>query len=277
MRNQRPQGLRVARAALVALALTAAACDDPVDPASLPRVMVEAQASSFREFDLGIGTDETITVTVRNTGGGPLTISRVALEGSDANAFTIVDGGTPGQLTAGGSRDVRVAFRPTTVGMKNAVLAISSDDPSEGVAQVQVSGSAERYQYRQVDRFGIPTLNTVFNHASGIAGFDKKAYNLASPANDVARYRAQFMTVLGAVANPNPAATASLLLPDELPVNMGAAVTRFAQLTGRALTDDAVDVALSVTVGIAALQSDHVNANDRAFRTVFPYVATPNP
>ena len=267
----------VARAALALVALAAAACDDPIDPESLPKVMVEAPSNSFREFDLGIGTDETLTVTVRNTGGGPLTISQVALEGADAGAFTILDGASPGQVAAGASRDVRLAFRPTTTGVKSALLAISSDDPSDGRAQVQLSGSSERYQYRQVDRFGIPTLNTVFNHASGIAGFDKKAYNLASPANDVARYRAQFMTVLGAVGNANPAATAALLLPDELPVNMGAPVTRFGQLTGRALSDDAVDVALSVTVGIAALQSDNVSANDKAFRTTFPYVATPHP
>jgi hypothetical protein len=147
----------------------------------------------------------------------------------------------------------------------------------DGNVEVRLSGRASRFQYRQVDRFGIATLNTVFNHASGVAGFDKKAYNLASPANDLARYRTQFQTVLGAVGNPDPAATAALLLPDELPVNMGAPVTRFGMLTGRALSDDAVDVALSVTVGIAALQSDNVDANDRPFRTVFPYVAAPHP
>jgi hypothetical protein len=277
MRYPRLETTTVARIALVVGALSVAACDDPVDPASLPRVMVEASASTFREFDLGIGTDETLSVMVRNSGGGPLNISRIALEGSDAGAFTILDGGTPGQLAPGMSREVRLGFRPTTIGMKSAVLSITSDDPAEGRAQVELSGSSERYQYRQVDRFGIPTLNTVFNHPSGIAGFDKKAYNLASPANDVARYRQQFITVLGAVGNANPAATAGLLLPDELPVNMGAPVTRFGQLTGRALSDDATDVALSVTVGVAALQSDNVSANDKAFRTVFPYVATPHP
>src|SRR5687768_10055827 len=98
----------VARAALALVALAAAACDDPIDPASLPKVMVEAPSNSFREFDLGIGTDETLTVTVRNTGGGPLTISQVALEGADAGAFTILDGAAPGQVAAGASRDVRL-------------------------------------------------------------------------------------------------------------------------------------------------------------------------
>ena len=38
----------------------------------------------------------------------------------------------------------------------------------------------------------------------------------------------------------------------------------------------AIDVALFVTVGAPELQSDNVDANDKAFRTVFPYVAEPH-
>ena len=94
--------------------------------------------------------------------------------------------------------------------------------------------------------------------------------------NDLATYRGLFEIVAGAVGNADPAATAGLLLPDELPVDMGAATTSFATLTGRALADDAVDVALTVVVGIEALQSDNVDANDRPFTAAFPYLATPN-
>ena len=147
-------------------------------------------------------------------------------------------------------------------------------DPADGPdVEVVLMGQAARFQYQQVDRMGIPGLNTVFNHPSGIAGFDKKEYNRVTPAGDVAAYTNQFVTVLTAVGNADPAGTAALLLPDELPVDLGASVTSFATLTGRALADDAVDVALAVTVGIAALHSDHVDANDTAFRTTFPYVA----
>ena len=119
-------------------------------------------------------------------------------------------------------------------------------------------------------------MNTVFNHPSGTAGFDKTLYNVSSPAGDVATYTAQFETVLGAVGNADPAATAALLLPDELPVSLGASPTAFASLTGRTLSDDATDVALFVTVGAAELQSDNVDANDLPFRTTFPYVAAPH-
>lgn len=129
----------------------------------------------------------------------------------------------------------------------------------------------------QVDRMGIPALNTVFNHPSGIGPFDKKAYNVASPADDLASYFDVFALVLGVVANEDPEGTAGVLLPDALPVNMGAP-TNFAMLNGRNLADDATDVALSVVIGpsLDFLHSDNVDENDRAFRSEFPYVAPPH-
>ena len=82
--------------------------------------------------------------------------------------------------------------------------------------------------------------------------------------------------MLGAVGNADPAATAALLLPDELPVSLGVAVSNFAELTGRQQADDGTDVALQVVVGITALQSDNVDENDVPFLTSFPYLAAPN-
>jgi hypothetical protein len=237
--------------------------------------MVMASASAFRDIELAVGTDEVITVQIRNDGLGPLSLENISVRGADATSFEIADGGDPGTLAPGAARDVQVRFVPSSEGTKAGVLSIESNDPS-GRVEIAFSGVAARYQYKQVDRMGIPGLNTVFNHPSGIGGFSKTAYNVASPANDLASYRAVFEVVLGAVGNADPAATAALLLPDELPVSMGVTTTAFGSLTGRALTDDAVDVALSVVVGIASLQSDNVNANDRPFRTTFPYVALPN-
>jgi hypothetical protein len=53
-------------------------------------------------------------------------------------------------------------------------------------------------------------------------------------------------------------------------------------LTGRALADDVIDVELLLIFGGPAgtsnpgLTSDKVNANDKAFLSVFPYLATPH-
>lgn len=257
--------------------LALAACDDdPTRPGPQADILVSARAASFAETDVNVGTDERIAVEIRNEGRGALEVTAIELTGADTDAFRVVDGAAPLTLEPGGVHEVRLGFEPQTTGGKSARLAVVSNDPDEARVEIRVTGQAARFQYTQVDRMGIPGLNTVFNHATSVAAFDKTAYNRATPAGDVATYRDQFITVLGAVANPDPEATADLLLPDELPVSLGAQETAFGQLTGRALADDAVDVALAVTVGVAALQSDNVDANDRAFRDEFPYVAAPH-
>ncbi|MDB5105872.1 MAG: hypothetical protein JWP91_3561 [Fibrobacteres bacterium] len=137
--------------------------------------------------------------------------------------------------------------------------------------------SMEDATFDQVDRMGLPTINTVFNHPN-TASFSKTKFNLTGPETDVANYMEQFKTVLGAVANDDPAATAKALLPDELPNKLGSAVSDFSKLDGRKPEDDAVDVALSVVVGskLAFLHSDNVNANDVPFQAEFPYLANPH-
>jgi Domain of unknown function (DUF4331) len=53
-------------------------------------------------------------------------------------------------------------------------------------------------------------------------------------------------------------------------------------LTGRALPDDVIDVSLLLIFGGPAgtsnpgLTKDNVNANDKAFLTSFPYLASPH-
>ncbi len=269
---------RTARRILGVLALPAlflTACDDD-DPMMVGTGQIAASLSSneFAAADPEVGTDETITVEVMNTGNSTVNITGVAIGGTHADDFELM-GAQGGELSAGASTTFEVAFTPSSVGAKNASIFISSDNAD--AVEAAISGTATRFQYAQVDRKGIPALNTVFNHPSGTGPFDKTAYNTASPADDVANYTDLFLTVLGAVPNSNPEATAALLLPDELPVSLAASPTAFATLTGRTLADDATDVALFVVIDAEpSLQSDNVDANDVAFRTEFPYVAEPH-
>lgn len=261
--------------ALTAVVAAFAGCDDDMlPPIDDPELSVTASAMAFAAADPFVGSDETITIEATNSGGAELSILTVGLEGADAAEF-MLDDTTPVTLDAGESATFTVSYDPMSVGAKAVTVAFTTNAP-DGRTEVALTGVATAFAYTQVDRKGIPALNTVFNHPSGTAGFDKTAYNTASPAGDVAAYTSQFETVLGAVGNADPSATAALLLPDELPVDLSASTTAFASLTGRRLEDDATDVALFVTVGDASLQSDNVDANDVAFRTAFPYVAVPH-
>jgi hypothetical protein len=129
----------------------------------------------------------------------------------------------------------------------------------------------------QVERMGLPTINTVFNHTNAT----KEAYNRAEPRNDVANYSddvsgvVELITSLaGTAGNPEAYgdAIAGILLPDVITYNT-AQPASFAALNGRALSDDVIDVALSV---VANTPLTDCVALDSVFRTSFPYVGLPN-
>ena len=265
---------RILPAFLLTLLTVVAACDqDTAVQPELASLSVSSPSLDFETLDLNLGAGLARSVIVTNTGNRPVGLGPLRLDGAAAGDFTLLNGGWTGTLGSGETAELGLRFDPSEAGPRQAELRIATDAVEVGTLTVALSGAGEVSRYRQVDRVGIPALNTVFNHPPA---FSKTDYNTASPRDDVASYTGLFETVLAAVANPDPQATAALLLPDELPVGLGTSATSFATLTGRAPADDAVDVALSVVVGIDELKSDNVDANDRAFLVNFPYLPGPN-
>lgn len=104
-------------------------------------------------------------LTVRNTGSGPLTITALTLGGSHAGDFTLVSPpATPTTLAPGQSLDVLLAMRATVVGLRTAILTISSNDPSRptttinlrGLGTSGTGGSNEPSLQRLLDLYQIP-------------------------------------------------------------------------------------------------------------------------
>ena len=141
--------------------------------------------------------------------------------------------------------------------------------------------------YVQQDQMARPAINTVFI----ASGAPKDAFNSAIPSTMGASYQSVFEARLLAL---NPAYTTNalgqtsaqltgLLSTDVLNVSKTAPTTFFDGtnvLTGRKPSDDVIDVELLLIFGgpmgtsNPGLTSDHVNANDKAFSTSFPYLAT---
>jgi hypothetical protein len=122
---------------------------------------------------------------------------------------------------------------------------------------------------RQVDRFGLPAIATVF-----IPSAQKDAYNAAQPANDPAEFTDEVVAVLTAFGHPDPAGLAAVLLPDIQPVSTS---QPSGFLNGRRLQDDVITAELGIIFGgNAALNDDHVDQNDRPFLAAFPYFAPPH-
>lgn len=123
--------------------------------------------------------------------------------------------------------------------------------------------------FDQIDRFGLPAIATVF-----IPTAKKDGYNTAAPAGDRAAYTGDVVAVLTAFGHPAPATLAGALLPDIQPFNTQL-TTGF--LNGRRPVDDVITAELGLIFGQnAALNDDHVDANDRSFLTTFPYLAAPH-
>jgi Domain of unknown function (DUF4331) len=147
---------------------------------------------------------------------------------------------------------------------------------------------ATQQVYEIQDQMARPAINTVFNAAA-----DKDAYNTTAPSAMNAAFFNKFKTNFLAL---NPGFTTNalgqnvdqmigLLVTDVLNVATNKKTTFFDGtnvLTGRALGDDVIDVELLLLFGgpdgssNPGLTSDNVDANDKAFLTSFPYLATPH-
>jgi hypothetical protein len=142
--------------------------------------------------------------------------------------------------------------------------------------------------YDQADQMGRPAINTVF-----ISAPDKDKFNETTPILMSAAFGSEMKKNLLAL---NPGYTTNLLgltadqfigvlSTDVLNASTTGKTTFFDGknvLTGRALTDDVIDVELTLIFGgpdgtaNPGLTSDHVNANDVPFLPDFPYLATPH-
>ncbi len=147
-----------------------------------------------------------------------------------------------------------------------AVLASAGCEEDE-----DVMGPDEEQSFVQVDRFGLPGINTVF-----IPTAMKQDFNRSVPANDRAQFRDEALATLNAFGVVGAAAEglADAVLPDIQPIDTSQPT---AFLNGRKPTDDVITGELMLIFGAnAALNDDHVDANDVAFLPTFPYFAEPH-
>lgn len=142
--------------------------------------------------------------------------------------------------------------------------------------------------YEQEDQMARPAINTVFVSAS-----EKDLFNTTTPAEQGAAFATKFKDRLLAL---NPGYTTNLLgldaatftgvlATDVLTASLTAPTTFYDGnnvLTGRKLDDDVITVELILLFGgpdataNPGLTDDNVDANDKAFLTSFPYLASPH-
>ena len=151
------------------------------------------------------------------------------------------------------------------------IVVAACDQESSPIAGPGIEASLVQHaNLMQEDRFGLPAIATVF-----IPTALKDAYNQASPAGDRATFKSLIVDKLVMFGQDATSADAlaNALAPDIQPIDVSNP-TGF--LNGRKPDDDVITAELHLIFGSnAALNDDHVDANDKAFLTAFPYLAGP--
>lgn len=137
---------RLGRCALVPLAgLWLAGCSGGSDAlsAARPHMVLTPEAGTplgFGEVVLGRTMAPTATITVGNSGAGPLVLRDVAITGTAAASFQVT--GAPAEVEVGRTAKIFVGFVPPAAGATSAVLRLQSNDPVRPVVDYPVSGRA---------------------------------------------------------------------------------------------------------------------------------------
>ena len=118
--------------------------NDPATPSTVPlsgtgvrpNLVVSPAPLAFGNQRVGSPTAAR-TVTVENTGSGPVAITAIA---TTSPAFTVTPT-APGNLGPGQSRQLSVAFNPSALGPVSAELRITTDEATPSSAPVALSGT----------------------------------------------------------------------------------------------------------------------------------------
>ncbi len=116
-----------------------------------------------------INTSSDKTITLQNTGSSPITVSGLAINGINANQFSIVSPtSTSFDIPVGGLQQITVRFTPTTDGWKSAALTITNNsDNSSPTKLITLNGTGSLQATRTMAvtpdgywDFGSTMLNT---------------------------------------------------------------------------------------------------------------------
>lgn len=85
---------------------------------------VQAQAVGFGA--VSVGSTRTRRIITENPVDRPIEVTDLTITGSDAEAFTVVNGDAPFTLDADGSQTTRIQFAPTSPGEKSARVQVDT-------------------------------------------------------------------------------------------------------------------------------------------------------
>ncbi|WP_299246469.1 LamG-like jellyroll fold domain-containing protein [uncultured Aquimarina sp.] len=92
-------------------------------------------------FEIGTGNSLMTPFSIQNSGTSDLNISDITITGTNASDFVLNDM-WPTTVLAGSTEFFEVSFAPQSAGVKNAIVTITSDDPTNGTYTFAIQGTA---------------------------------------------------------------------------------------------------------------------------------------
>ncbi|MBW1297302.1 immunoglobulin-like domain-containing protein [Aquimarina litoralis] len=92
-------------------------------------------------LETGTGNSFMTPFTIQNGGTSDLNISNITITGTDASDFVLNDM-WPVTVLSGTSESIEISFTPQSAGVKNAIVTIISDDPTNGTYTFAIQGTA---------------------------------------------------------------------------------------------------------------------------------------
>jgi len=112
--------------------------------AYLAKIVVPGGSVVPGSVDLGeveIGRSATANMTIASTGTAPLTVTNVTLAGGIAGFSLPSPPALPLVVPSGSSVNVTVAFSPSSAGLAEDILRITTDDPAANLTEVALRGT----------------------------------------------------------------------------------------------------------------------------------------
>lgn len=133
---------------------------------------------------LTIGSTAAKSVTIRNLGTVPLTLSSVSVTTGNAGDFPVNTTGMLTSIPAGGFTTFSVSFAPAAAGIRGSTLRLLSNDPDEATIDIALSGTGNTPPvfsgYSASTAFGTPASLSIVKLLRKATDADGDAVTLTS-------------------------------------------------------------------------------------------------
>lgn len=262
---------------------------DDISIVEQPPMEINPEAYNFKDVNAGFQSTP-VNFTIKNNRATSITISGINLTGADASQFAKVDNNTyPKVLASGAETTVSVYFKPTSIGVKSALLSITDNN---GTNTAALSGTGYVNEPQLLTATAVAPTNVQLNWFPPLPQYEiryddnsaESWYWVASPSTTSQLFYTKIvipangvLNKFGVLARANGATTfeSVKLCPDNAgKPNLTAPVEAFNNVAVSVSTGDWLLFSLTSPLNVTAGQVYYIVTQWPAGSTVGPYVGT---